>query len=83
MIWFLPELGLVAAADKMSMGFYLLTFGFFILFLFISSLKPIKVLQLLFALVTALFFLLAIADLTGITQLTTIGGYLGIVLGAG
>ncbi|MGL4669171.1 MAG: acetate uptake transporter [Methanobacteriaceae archaeon] len=82
LIWILPAFGHIAAADKMSMGFYLLTFAFFTLFLFISSLKHIKILQVLFVLVTLLFFLLAISDLTGITILTTIGGYLGLVLGA-
>jgi uncharacterized protein len=82
MIWLLPTIGHVQAADPISMGFYLLIFGFFTSFMFISSLKHTKILQLLFGVVSLLFFLLAAADLTGLAIITTIAGYVGIFLGA-
>ncbi|OQD59280.1 hypothetical protein MBBAR_4c00050 [Methanobrevibacter arboriphilus JCM 13429 = DSM 1125] len=82
MIWILPGIGGVQPADPISMGFYLLLFGSFTSLMFISSLKHTKILQILFALVSILFFLLAIADFTGIAIIKLIGGYLGILLGA-
>ena len=82
MIWLLPTIGPVQAVDPISMGFYLLIFGCFTSFMFISSLKHGKILQVLFGVVSVLFFLLAIADFTGTAILTIIAGYLGILLGA-
>ncbi|MCL2115204.1 MAG: acetate uptake transporter [Methanobrevibacter sp.] len=82
MIWLLPTIGPVKAMDPISVGFYLLIFGCFTSLMFISSLKHAKILQLLFGVVSVLFFLLAAGDFTGITLLQTIGGYLGIFLGA-
>ena len=82
MIWLLPTIGHVQAADPVSIGFYLLIFGCFTSFMFISSLKHVKILQVLFGVVSVLFFLLAISDFTGILILTTLGGYIGIFLGA-
>ena len=82
MIWLLPTIGNVQAVDPVSMAFYLLIFGCFTSFMFISSLRHIKILQVLFGVVSILFFLLAAADFTGIAILTTIAGYLGIFLGA-
>ena len=82
MIWLLPTIGIVQAADPVSTGFYLLIFGCFTSFMFISALKHVKILQLLFGVVSILFFLLAIYDFTGLVILRTIGGYLGIFLGA-
>lgn len=82
MIWLLPTIGNVQAVDPISMAFYLLIFGCFTSFMFISSLKHIKILQVLFGVVSILFFLLAAGDFTGVAIITTIAGYLGIFLGA-
>jgi len=82
MIWLLPGIGEIQPADPISMGFYLFIFGCFTSLMFVSSLKHTKILQILFALVSILFFLLAIADFTGIAIIKLIGGYLGILLGA-
>jgi len=82
MIWLLPSIGLVQAVDPISLGFYLLIFGCFTSFMFVSALKHVRILQILFGVVSILFFLLAAADFTGMALLTTIGGYLGILLGA-
>ncbi len=81
MIWLLPGIGNIQPADPISMGVLLFIFGCFTSLMFISSLKHTKILQILFILVSILFFLLAIADITGITILKIIGGYVGILLG--
>ena len=82
MIWLLPTIGKVQAADPTSMAFYLLIFACFTSFMFISSLKHTKVLQIIFGVLSVVFFLLAVGDFTGIAIITIIGGYLGIFLGA-
>ena len=81
-IWLLPTIGHAKAMDPISVGFYLLIFGCFTSFMFLSSLRHAKILQLLFGVVSVLFFLLAAANFTGIAILTIISGYLGIFLGA-
>ena len=81
MIQLLPAIGSVKAADPVSVGFFLLLFGCFTSFMFISALKHAKILQFLFGLVSIVFFILAAADFTGIAILVTIGGALGILLG--
>jgi len=81
-IWLLPTIGSVQAADPISMGVFLFIFGCFTSFMFISSLKHTKILQLIFGLLSIVFFILAIGDFTGMSIITIIGGYLGIFLGA-
>lgn len=81
-IWLLPATGSVQTVDPISMGIFLLIFACFTSFMFISSLKHTKILQLIFGLLSVVFFILAIGDFTGMSILTTIGGYLGIILGA-
>ncbi|MCL2686926.1 MAG: acetate uptake transporter [Methanobrevibacter sp.] len=81
-IWLLPAIGSVKAVDPISMGIYLLIFGVFTLFMFVSTLKHTKILQLLFGVLAIVFFLLAIGDFTNLAIITTIGGYLGVFTGA-
>lgn len=81
MIWFLPGIGSLQPVDPISMGPYLLIFGCFTSLMFVSSLKQTKILQLLFTLVSVLFFLLPIIDFTEIAMVKLIGRYLGIILG--
>lgn len=80
-IWINPFYGIQAADDK-SMGFYLLLWGIFTLLMFVATLKLSRSLKLVFITLTALFFLLSIADFTGIQLIKTIGGWVGIVCGA-
>jgi succinate-acetate transporter protein len=72
----------VAAGDAMSMGFYLLLWGIFTLFMFIGTLKHNKATQVVFLTLTVLFILLAIGDFTGSVIVKTIAGWEGIVCGA-
>ena len=82
LIWLLPGIGSVQSVDSISMGIYLLIFACFTSFMFISSLKHIKILQLIFGLLSIVFFLLALADFTNLAIIQMIGGYLGAFLGA-
>lgn len=72
----------ITAADAVSMGYYLAIWGVFTLLMFIGTLKHNRALQIVFLSLAALFFLLAIADFTGIALVKTIGGWVGIFCGA-
>ena len=63
------------------MGFYLLFWGIFTLFMFIGTLRHTRTAQVVFSTLTVLFFLLAIANFTGSDLIHTIAGYVGIVCG--
>ena len=81
MIWTLktdyPEM----AADLTSMGYYLLVWGVFTLFMTIGTITHNTSTKLTFSSLTLLFFLLAIADFTGSELIKHIAGYVGIVCG--
>ncbi len=81
LIWINPFDGIKGADDK-SMGFYLLLWGIFTLFMFIGTLKHNRASQVVFASLTVLFFLLAIGDFTGVHAIKTLAGYVGIFCGA-
>lgn len=77
----LPKMGLADATDKIAMAAYLAMWGIFTLVMFIGTLKANRALQLVFATLAILFFLLAIGDATGNTTITVIAGYEGILCG--
>jgi succinate-acetate transporter protein len=81
LIWMNP-FAAIQAADDVSMGFYLLVWGIFTLLMFVGTLKHNRALQLVFASLTLLFFLLAIADFTSSTAIKLIAGWVGIFCGA-
>ncbi len=80
LIWINPFKG-IEAADKVSMGYYLLLWGIFTLFMFVGTLKLNRGLQVVFSTLTVLFFLLAIGDFCDSAIITKIAGYVGIVCG--
>jgi uncharacterized protein len=77
----LPKMGLAEATDKIAMAAYLAMWGIFTLVMFIGTLKANRALQLVFATLAILFFLLAIGDATGNGTITVIAGYEGILCG--
>ncbi len=81
-IWCNPTNGAVQAADKVSMGFYLLLWGIFTLFMFVGTLKHNRATQVVFLSLAILFFGLALGDFTGIAAITTVSGVIGIFCGA-
>lgn len=82
LIWINPFKPMINSADKVSMGFYLLLWGIFTLFMFIGTLSHNRITQIVFLSLAALFFLLAIGDFTGNHGITVFAGYVGIFCGA-
>lgn len=82
LIWTNPFAeGGLEAASKEAMGYYLLLWGIFTLFMFIGTLKHNRATQFVFGSLTLLFFLLAIGDFTHSHVVTTIAGVVGIICG--
>ncbi|MEF8873042.1 MAG: acetate uptake transporter [Candidatus Thermoplasmatota archaeon] len=71
----IPEPGLTAMAA------YLAMWGLFTGWMFLSTLKLNRALQVVFGTLTILFFLLAIGDAMDSTTIATIAGYEGIICG--
>ena len=82
-IWLLPRISIFAdlKADETSMGCYLMLWGVFTLGMFIGTLKLNRALQIVFGTLVLLFFLLAIADFTGVGLIKIVAGYIGLVCG--
>ncbi len=80
--WVLPKLGWAEATTEGFMGWFLLLWGIFTLFMYIGTLKGGKGLQFVFASLTLLFFLLAVRDFTGSHGIGVLAGWVGIVCGA-
>jgi uncharacterized protein len=78
----IPKLGWVAAASEKGMIAYLVMWGIFTALLFIGTLRISRALQVVFATLTILFFLLAIGDATGDASIKKFTGYEGILCGA-
>jgi succinate-acetate transporter protein len=78
----LPEVGLASPAESVAMGYYLFIWGLFTAVMFVGTLRLNGALQFVFASLALLFFLLAIGDWTGISTITTIAGYEGVICGA-
>ncbi len=77
----LPQMGWGSPPSNIAMASYLIMWGIFTGVMFISTLKLNRALQLIFASLTLLFFLLAVADITGSAILKQIAGYEGIICG--
>ena len=77
----LPKLGLADAASANALAAYFVMWGIFTLVMFIGSLKANRALQAVLGLLTILFFLLAISEITGNANILTITGYEGILTG--
>ncbi|MDD3654420.1 MAG: acetate uptake transporter [Desulfotomaculaceae bacterium] len=77
----MPKLGWVEASGETAMGAYFFMWGLFTAVMFIGTLKINRRLQIVFATLAILFFLLAIRDWTGNTTIALITGWEGIVCG--
>ena len=78
----MPKLGWIPATSNTGMIAYLIMWGIFTGLLFIGTLKLNRALQLVFATLTILFFLLAAGDATGNASLKQFTGYEGILCGS-
>ena len=80
LIWVNPFPG-IEAASSVALGFYLLLWGIFTLFMFIGTFKHNIATRIVFGSLTLLFILLALGDFTGIHVIHTIAGIVGIFCG--
>lgn len=71
----------LGATSKGFMGWYLFLWGFFTLFMFVGTLRSVRMLSVVFGTLVVLFFLLAIGDWASAPLATHIGGWVGIVCG--
>lgn len=77
----MPAMGWGNAPETAAMVAYLVMWGIFTGVMFIGTLKLNRALQVVFASLTILFFLLAIGDATGSVVVTRIAGIEGIFCG--
>ena len=81
-ILLLPAAGLAKAPDERFLGAWLALWGIFTLFMFVGTLRGTRMLQFVFALLTLLFLLLAVAHLMHLPALVSFAGWIGIICGA-
>ena len=81
MLIVLPKMRLVETPQQSAMVTYLIMWGIFTAVLFIATLKLNRALQIVFASLTLLFFLLALGDFTNSSTIKLIAGYEGIFCG--
>jgi succinate-acetate transporter protein len=77
----MAKLGWIPAASEGAMVAYLILWGIFTGCLFFGTLRISKALQVVFATLTILFFLLALGDATGNSAIKVVTGYEGIFCG--
>ena len=80
-IHILPALGMAEPANKNALAYYLFMWCLFTAVLYVATLKLDKATQVVFLLLTILFFLLGLVDITGIKAIGQIAGYVGILTG--
>ena len=69
------------SSDNIALGAYFAIWGILTLFLFIGTLKGNRALQMVFLTLAILFFLVAIKDATGITEIGYAAGAVGVLCG--
>ena len=77
----MPVLGWGTTPEISAMVAYLVMWGIFTGVMFFATLKLNRALQVIFATLTILFFMLAIVDATGSTLVKQVAGYVGIICG--
>jgi hypothetical protein len=77
----IPSMGLGQATPPAAMAAYLAMWGLFTAVMFIGTLRFNRAMQLVFATLAILFFLLALGELTGNSAVTQIAGWVGILCG--
>jgi uncharacterized protein len=77
----LPKNGLWVAQDSVSFGSYLLIWGVFTAFMFIGTLRLSRALQVVFASLAILFFLLAAGNFADCAAIKRVAGYEGVFCG--
>ena len=78
-----PQVGLGNTSSNIAMASYLFMWGLFTLLMYFGASKVNVALQFVFGSLMILFFLLSLAEVTGIALIKTIAGLEGIVCGFG
>ncbi len=77
----IPSMGLGEKTSPTGMAAYLAMWGLFTAVMFIGTLRFNRAMQVVFATLAILFFLLALGELTGNPAITRIAGWEGILCG--
>jgi succinate-acetate transporter protein len=77
----IPSMGLGEKTSPTAMAAYLAMWGLFTAVMFIGTLRFNRAMQVVFATLAILFFLLALGELTGNSAITQIAGWVGILCG--
>jgi len=77
----MPKMGWGTASTPTEMAAYLTVWGIFTSVMFVGTLRLNRALQVVFASLAILFFLLAIGDITENPAIKTLAGYEGIICG--
>lgn len=81
LIWVNPFSMSIEGGDAKSMGFYLLLWCIFTLFMYLGTLRHDRATQVVFGSLTLLFLFLALANFTGSNMVHLIAGWIGIFCG--
>ena len=76
-----PSMGIGEKTSPLAMASYLAMWGLFTAVMFVGTLRFNRAMQFVFASLAILFFLLALGDLTGISAITQLAGWEGILCG--
>ena len=76
-----PSMGVGEKTSSVAMAAYLAMWGLFTAIMFIGTVRFNRAMQFVFATLAILFFLLAIGDLTGISAVTQLAGWEGMICG--
>jgi len=77
----IPSMGLGDKTSSAAMAAYLAMWGLFTAVMFIGTLRFNRAMQVVFATLAILFFLLALGEFTGISAITQLAGWEGILCG--
>jgi len=80
--WILPKLGLADPTPPAYMGWFMVVWGVFSIFMTIGTINSSKLLIFVFVTLDILFILLAIRDFSGSVLVGRIAGWEGIVCGS-
>ena len=78
-----PKLGLSGAENAQAMAWLFFIWGIFVVYLTIATLRMNRIMQITFAALGLVLFLLAGADAMGNSDLKILAGYIGLIAGAG
>jgi uncharacterized protein len=77
----IPSMGLGEKTSPVAMAAYLAMWGIFTAVMFIGTLRFNRAMQVVFATLAILFFLLALGEVTGSATITQLAGWEGILCG--